>query len=540
MTRLRLVTIAFGVALLLVGAPAAGQIHSQLLAEGLDHPVAFVQDSTRPDVQYIVEQHGRVRVFAGGTLQPQDFLDLTDVVSQDMEAGLLGFALAPDYADTGRFFVNFIDLSGNTVIARFVRSSETLLADPSSRFDLMWPDGNRFIGQPACCHFGGRLAFGPDGYLYIGLGDGGDADDPWNNAQNPLTLLGKMLRVDVGVPDDDVEGYHVPADNPFAGRDGVLAEIWDVGLRNPFAYSFDNPARGGTGALIIADVGQDRWEEWNYEPAGRGGRNYGWRLREGANEYILSEPAWFDPLTDPTFQYGRDSGRCIIGGVVYRGKLLGPQYYGQYFFGDFSAGHVWSADVAIDDAGEATASGVTDHTPELGAAPVHHIVSISEDASGELYFLNWLEGKLYQIAAGPAPGGSTGSAGSTGCTSPDPFATMGGGTCIDGGWLPPGAAPPASTGSSGSSGSSGSKIPPALIPCDGAPPAPGWVCVNGGWLPPDHPLAIAAASGANTGSSPGPPPPDTTTSSCIGPDPFVSIPGLVGVCINGGWIPTIR
>jgi glucose/arabinose dehydrogenase len=356
--RVAAVAATVGLVLSLGAHPAFGQIHGELVASGLNFPVAFVQDPSLPNVQYVVEEGGRIRPVVNGQLSGTDFLDLTGIVSPRQERGLLGLAFAPDYASSGRFYVNFQDANDNTVIARFLRSvDDPLTADPASRFDLVWPEGNPFITQPSCCHYGGNLAFGPDGMFYIALGDGGDGNDPNNHAQDPMSLLGKMLRIDVSVPDTDPEGYDVPADNPFVGVPGVLAEIWDAGLRNPWRYSFDDPARGGTGALIIADVGQDAWEEFNYEPAGRGGRNYGWRNREGANDNDTSLPPWFEPLTDPTYQYSHNVGETIIGGFVYRGLALGPSYYGRYFFGDFIEGRVWSMGLSIDpSSGEATPS----------------------------------------------------------------------------------------------------------------------------------------------------------------------------------------
>ena len=281
-------------------------------------------------MQFVVEQRGRIRPVVDGQLQGADFLDLSDAgISSNHEGGLLGMAFAPDYAVSGRFFVNFTDSNDNTVVARFVRlAGEPLKADPGTRFDFVWPDGEAFIPQPYCCHYGGHLAFGPDGCLYIALGDGGAWDDPDHNAQNPQSLLGKILRLDVSVGDDDPTGYRVPGDNPFVGQDGVLGEIWDAGLRNPWRYSFDDPARGGTGALIVADVGQDHWEEIDYEPAGRGGRNYGWRNREGANEYITTRSPWFEPLTDPIYQYShdgsgpRDHRRLRVSRLGARRRLL--------------------------------------------------------------------------------------------------------------------------------------------------------------------------------------------------------------------------
>src|SRR5205814_982805 len=297
--------------------------------------------------------------------------------------------------------------------ARFRRSAGAVTADPGSRFDLRWggAGGPAVIVQPFANHNGGNLAFGPDGYLYIGLGDGGSSNDPDHRAQNPSELLGKMLRIDVNVPDTHATGYQIPADNPFAaGRGPVPArpEIWAFGLRNPWRYSFDDPGRGGTGALIIADVGQSSFEEIDYEPRGRGGRNYGWRNREGAHDNVTSLPPAYLPLTDPIFDYGRSTGQSITGGFVYRGRALGPAYQGRYFFGDYVAGRVFSLALAIDPAtGEATASNLIDHTGELGN--IGNVSSFGIDADGELYVVSYSLGSILQIMGPPtAPAPPTG------------------------------------------------------------------------------------------------------------------------------------
>src|SRR5262245_40391554 len=227
---------------------AAAQLTTTIVATGLQNPVAFVVDPTDPSLFFVVEQRGTIRTVRNGTVNPAVFLDLRNDVRGGGEQGLLGFAFAPDAATSRRFFVNFTNQAGDTVVARFRRDAQGN-ADPSSRFDLMWPDGRRSIDQPFDNHNGGHLAFGPDDYLYIGLGDGGNAGDPFHNAQNPRSLLGKMLRIDVSVPDDDQRGYRVPEDNPFVDGDPIAAlpEIWDIGLRNPWRYSFDDMTRGGTG-----------------------------------------------------------------------------------------------------------------------------------------------------------------------------------------------------------------------------------------------------------------------------------------------------
>jgi glucose/arabinose dehydrogenase len=387
-------------------APAIGQatLVGRVYVSGLSSPVAFVQDPTNVSIQFVVEQGGRVRVVSDGVLQSTDFLDLRGQISSGGESGLLGMAFAPDYASTGRFYVDFTNPAGHTVIARFVRATSTPpTANPSSRFDLRWPSGLRYIVQPYANHNAGNLAFGPDGYLYIGLGDGGSGNDPENRAQNPAELLGKMLRIDVNVPDSDASGYVVPPSNPFvsSGPAGVLREIWSFGLRNPWRYSFDLPSRGGTGALILADVGQGAWEEVDYEPPGRGGRNYGWRYREGAHDNVTSIAPAYTPLVDPIHEYSHAVGQSITGGFVYRGNALPSTFRGRYFFADYVQGRVWSIGLTIDSlTGEATASARTDHTAELGGSAVlGNISSFGIDSRGELYVVNHTGGSVVQVTS---------------------------------------------------------------------------------------------------------------------------------------------
>jgi glucose/arabinose dehydrogenase len=287
-------------------------------------------------------------------------------------------------------------------------------ADPATRFDLRWggAGGPAFIAQPFANHNGGHLAFGPDGYLYIGLGDGGSGDDPDHRAQNPLEFLGKMLRIDVGVPDAHPSGYQVPPGNPFIGGVPVAArpEIWAFGLRNPWRYNFDDPAHGGTGALVIADVGQNRFEEIDYEPANRGGRNYGWRNREGLHDNVTSRPPAYLPLVDPIHEYDHAVGQSITGGFVYRGTALPANYRGRYFFADYVQGRVWSLALTIDGGGEAHASDLAEHTAELRASVAFGSVSsFGVDAAGELYIVSYTLGRVFKIigppAAPPVPGG---------------------------------------------------------------------------------------------------------------------------------------
>jgi glucose/arabinose dehydrogenase len=375
-------------AVVLHAAPARAQLKADLVVSGFTEPVAFVQDPSDLSVHVVVQQDGRIRAVRNGVLQSADFLDLRGVVLNAGEQGLLGLAFAPDYAASGRVYVNFINVQGDTVIARFTRQTgDQLRADPATRFDLQWPGGQPFIAQPFSNHKGGHLAFGPDGFLYIGMGDGGSGNDPLRLAQNPQSLLGKMLRIDVNVPANDPEGYNIPSTNPFAGRADVLQEIWSLGWRNPWRWSFDNISRGGTGAMVVGDVGQNAFEEVDYEPPNRGGRNYGWPQREAAHSNVSG--TLFSPATDPIFEYGRSVGRSITGGYVYRGALLGSSYRGRYFFADFESSRVWSLAFTVNaSTGEATASDLREHTAELGAAATNPS-SFGEDADGELYIVSY-------------------------------------------------------------------------------------------------------------------------------------------------------
>nr|MBA2304844.1 PQQ-dependent sugar dehydrogenase [Acidobacteriota bacterium] len=388
---------------------SAQQLEAQPAFTGLSSPVAFVHIPGNSGFA-IVEKGGRIR-YANAGVVGITILDLTSEVATDGERGLLGLAYDPDYAINGRFFVLYTRLGGtgsefgDLAVERFNRiGPSSPAADMASRRKLRWggPTGPTYIEHSQFSnHNGGTLQFGPDGYLYIGLGDGGGENDPNHNAQNPNSLLGKMLRIDVNVPDSDQQGYEVPADNPFVEGVPIVAlpEIWAFGLRNPWKYSFDDPARGGTGALLIGDVGQNRWEEINFEPVGSGGRNYGWRIREGAHDNLdvpAATPA-FAPLTDPVFEYAPPSGasmvegRSITGGYVYRGSDLSAFWRGRYFFADFVQQRVWSANVA---AVTGTFSNVLEHTSTFGTGSVS---SFGIDHRGELYVVSYSAGAVYRL-----------------------------------------------------------------------------------------------------------------------------------------------
>ena len=202
--------------------PVQAQLRTQVIVSGLTNPVALVMDPLDHSTFYVVEQRGTIRALRNNTLSPGLFLDIRSAISAGGERGLLGLAFPPDHEASRRFYVNFTNPEGHTVVARYTRTAAGA-ADPNSRFDVMWPDGRRYVEQPFSNHNGGHLAFGPDGFLYIGLGDGGNGGDPLNNAQNPNALLGKMLRIDVDVPAGDTRGYRVPEDNPFVDRQPIAA-----------------------------------------------------------------------------------------------------------------------------------------------------------------------------------------------------------------------------------------------------------------------------------------------------------------------------
>ena len=331
---------------------------------------------------FIVEKLGLIRILRGGQLLGTPFLDIRDRVrSTSSEQGLLGLAFPPNYAETGHFFVNYTDANGDTRIARFATDSDMPdTASPDSEFQVLQ------IGQPARNHNGGMLAFGPDGYLYIGTGDGGASFDSFGNGQNPATLLGKMLRIDV--TSDPSAPYLIPSDNPWVDADlggvDVRDELWAIGLRNPWRYSFDR----GTGDLWIADVGQNQYEEVNWAPGGSsGGLNYGWPIQEGTHCVQSGDSCDSSGLVQPILEYDH-AGQCsVTGGYVYRGSQL-PALYGVYLYGDYCSGVIWAA--APDPSGG--------WRNELILRAGARISSFGEDEAGELYLTDLDGGTVYRIA----------------------------------------------------------------------------------------------------------------------------------------------
>jgi glucose/arabinose dehydrogenase len=349
---------------------------------GFDNPLylTYASESAAWNARiFIVEKVGRIMMVETGGAQPLTFLDIQDRVgSSGSEQGLLSVAFPPDFEDSGAFYLNYTDRSGNTVVARYrLSSQDPPRGDPNSEKKMLQ------ITQPAGNHNGGLLKFGPDGQLYIGMGDGGRAGDPWGNAQNPEVLLGKLLRLDVAGADT----YRIPSDNPFLEFSDVRSEIWALGLRNPWRFSFDRE----TGDLYIADVGQNTYEEVDFQPAGsRGGENYGWDVMEGNHCFEPQSGCDTSGLVLPVAEYDHRFGCSITGGYVYRGSSF-PQLVGTYFYGDYCSGRLWG--LRRDGSGEWQSAELL----ETGLS----ISSFGEDAAGEVYVLGFRDGTIYRLVSRP-------------------------------------------------------------------------------------------------------------------------------------------
>ena len=319
---------------------------------------------------FIVEQAGRIRIVKNGQALSEPFLDIADRVRSGGEQGLLSVAFHPDYRTNGYFYVNFTDRSGDTRVERFKVSANPDVADPASSKLVIG------IDQPYANHNGGLVMFGPDGMLYVGMGDGGSGGDPHGNGQNRNALLGKILRLDVSS-----EPYGIPVGNP---RTGGRAEIWAIGMRNPWRFAFDRQ----TGLLYVADVGQNDIEEIDVESATEPGLNYGWNIMEGDHCY-RSSSCDREGLVMPKVTYNHSGGACsVTGGFVYRGRRI-PSLAGHYFYSDYCAG--WLRSFRMMN------GAVTDRRDWKTSENLGHVVSFGEDSSGELYILTE-GGKVLRIA----------------------------------------------------------------------------------------------------------------------------------------------
>lgn len=340
------------------------------VSKGLKRPTAIANAGDGSKRLFVLEQEGTVRILHKGALRPIPFLDIRSLVRSGGERGLLGIAFPTGFASGKTFYVNYTDRSGigNTSIDSFRVGSDPDRADPATRKKLLG------IVQPFANHNGGQLAFGPDGFLYIGTGDGGSAGDPHGNGQRKDTLLGKILRIDVR---PGPTRYEVPKTNPFGN------EIWAYGLRNPWRFSFDRE----TGDLYIADVGQNQVEEIDFQPAGAGGgANFGWNVMEGSRCF-KKKSCKSTGLTLPVAEYYQGEGDCsVTGGYVYRGSI--EKLRGMYLFGDFCSGRIWGL----------KKSGAT-WSKQLLTDTTYSISTFGEDENGELYLADYDSGTIYRIGA---------------------------------------------------------------------------------------------------------------------------------------------
>jgi glucose/arabinose dehydrogenase len=345
------------------------------LAAGLDAPI-FLTSAPGDSIRlFVVEQGGTIRIIRHESLRATPFLDFSDSVSHGGEQGMLGLAFAPDYATSGAFYVHTTDPAGDIRLLRFKVSGDPNVADPASGVTIL------AFPHPEDNHNSGMIAFGNDGYLYIGSGDGGGGGDPLETGQDPSDLLGAILRIDVS---GDSAGYAIPGSNPFVGDSGFAPEIWAYGLRNPWRFSFDRT----THELWIGDVGQNAYEEVDRLPAGVGGQNLGWDVMEGTHCFEPSTGCEDASLRAPVTDYGHDLGCTVIGGDVYRGTAQ-PALVGGYVFGDYCSGRVWT----IDPAGDGYRS------PVQVAQTTTNISAFGEDEAGELFAADITGGTILRVTA---------------------------------------------------------------------------------------------------------------------------------------------
>ena len=369
---------------LCAGVPtSSGTSLAKELVGTFSSPVHVAAPPLDPRRIFVVEQPGRIRIVRDGVVLPAPFLDISALVSFGGERGLLSMAFHPDYEANGRVFVNYTDSAGDTVVARYEVSANPDVADATSGVEVLE------IDQPFSNHNGGQIAFGADGYLYVGMGDGGGGGDPLDAAEDDAQILGKMLRMDIDV---DVPPYHaVPPSNPAPGLGTPFGLVWAKGLRNPWRFSFDR----ANGDMYIADVGQFTIEEISYEPGtSAGGLDFGWDIFEGSNCFEPDPGPACPPaagFTFPVHEYTHASGCSITGGHVYRGCAL-PDLAGTYFFSDFCTPFVRTFEIS-----GGVATNLVDRTPELGAG-LSSISSYGEDARGELYIAS-LNGNVWRIVA---------------------------------------------------------------------------------------------------------------------------------------------
>ena len=349
-------------------------IQLSLVQDGFNLPVLITHSNNEMNHLYVVEKTGHIYFLDAKHKYKKKklYLDASSLITiKGNEQGFLSIAFHPNFETNGFLFIFYTAVDGDNTLARLKINPPDKESINLSSLEVLFA-----VEDPASNHNGGMLAFGKDGYLYIGMGDGGRGGDPWNNAQNKNTLLGKMLRINVDQP----FGYLIPEDNPFVNMKNVRLEIWAYGLRNPWRHSFDSK----TGDLWIADVGQNKWEEVHWQSANsKGGQNYGWRLMEGNHCYLPKKKCNDGSLTLPVAEYGHKHGCSITGGYVYRGKDI-PELQGKYIFGDYCTGTIWTIDKSVNF-----------EMQELIKTDFN-ISSFGEDAVGELYVVDYA-GAIYKF-----------------------------------------------------------------------------------------------------------------------------------------------
>ena len=378
-------------------------LSSVLIADGYKKPVFITSYPNNAKLLYIVEQAGLIKLINDGKKLSRPFFDINKrVVNPNRpgdERGLLGFAFHPNHTNNGKFYINYMDNDGNTIVSEFSTNSELRANHKSERIILK-------LTQPYGNHNGGDIQFGPDGYLYISIGDGGKAGDPLNAGQDLSSLFGKIIRIDI-----DQKPYGIPKSNPFFGQKGKREEIWAWGLRNVWRFSFDKQ----TGDKYLADVGQNKWEEVNFEPASsKGGLNYGWRIMEANHCYDPKENCPTEGLIKPIIEYPNDAnhpafafriieelsfsetdveGCSVTGGYVYRGQKI-KSMQGQYIFGDYCSGNIWTLKVV-----NGKAINFKNRTEEInigGGEFTTYISSFGQDSDGEIYIIDY-NGGIYKL-----------------------------------------------------------------------------------------------------------------------------------------------
>ena len=379
------------------------KLSSLLIADGYKKPVFITSYPNNAKLLYIVEQAGLIKIINDGKKLSRPFFDINKrVVNPNRpgdERGLLGFAFHPNHTNNGKFYINYMDNDGNTIISEFSTNSKLRADHKSERIILK-------LKQPYGNHNGGDIQFGPDGYLYISIGDGGKAGDPLNAGQDLSSLFGKIIRIDI-----EQKPYGIPKSNPFFGQKDKREEIWAWGLRNVWRFSFDKQ----TGDKYLADVGQNKWEEVNFEPASsKGGLNYGWRIMEANHCYDPKENCPTEGLIKPIIEYPNDAnhpafafriieelsfsetdveGCSVTGGYVYRGQKI-KSMQGQYIFGDYCSGNIWTLKVV-----NGKAINFKNRTEEInigGGEFTTYISSFGQDSDGEIYIIDY-NGGIYKL-----------------------------------------------------------------------------------------------------------------------------------------------